>query len=309
MSSEIDTIYNEHIANEKLKMGTKYERLAAVVFKALNQDDVVVHDLTLRGEGKKTGHQIDVTVQKAGDVKKRILIECKDYDKKVGIDIVRDFFGAVHQIKPDEAIVVTTEGYTRGARSFAEDEGIKLALLRGVKEEDLDGRIMSIKIEGTLTYKNTPKITNWVAANVQELEKFNAHADPNQLNKTSNIDLGKDYFYDQEGRPIEDMYSVLNPIWDSLPTDPNARVTGRYEFGETKYVYMAGVLVGARGFDYEYTSSQTVIETVVDQGNKVAILIFKMLDGEIDKIIFDQDLDKWTFNDDGKVTYKKNEDE
>lgn len=74
---------------------------------------------------------------------------------------------------------------------------------------------------------------------------------------------------------------------------------------------MASVLVGARGFDYEYTSCQTVIETVVDQGqgNKVAILVFKVLDGEIDKIIFDQDLDKWTFNDDGEVTYKKNEDE
>lgn len=53
----MDTIYDEHIAEEKLKQGTKYEKLTAVVFKLLNQNDVVVHDLTLRGDGKKTGHQ------------------------------------------------------------------------------------------------------------------------------------------------------------------------------------------------------------------------------------------------------------
>ncbi|WP_317951366.1 hypothetical protein, partial [Rossellomorea marisflavi] len=85
MSKEMDTIYNEIIAEEKLKQGTKYEKLAAVVFKTLNQNDVVIHDLTLRGDGKKTGHQIDVTVQSPGSNEpKRILIECKDYDSKVG---------------------------------------------------------------------------------------------------------------------------------------------------------------------------------------------------------------------------------
>lgn len=47
----MDTIYDEYIAEEKLKKGTKYEKLAAVVFKVLNQNDVVVHDLTLRGDG------------------------------------------------------------------------------------------------------------------------------------------------------------------------------------------------------------------------------------------------------------------
>lgn len=91
MSQEIEIIYNEHIADEKLKQGTKYERLAAIVFKTLNTSDVVVHDLTLRGDGKKTPHQIDVMITRA-NVSKRVLIECKDYDTKVGISIIRDFF-------------------------------------------------------------------------------------------------------------------------------------------------------------------------------------------------------------------------
>ncbi|MCZ2258263.1 restriction endonuclease [Sporosarcina sp. G11-34] len=135
-------MYDEHIAEEKLKQGTKYGKLASVVIKTLNKNDVVIHDLTLRGDSKKTGHQIDVVVHSLGsNVSKGILIEWKDNDSKVGISIVGDFFGAVSQINPDEAFVVTTKGYTKGARSFAEDEGIKLAMLRGFKEQDCEGKI------------------------------------------------------------------------------------------------------------------------------------------------------------------------
>lgn len=304
MSTEMDTIYNEHIAEEKLKQGTKYEKLAAIVFKALNQHDVVIHNLILRGDGKKTGHQIDVTVQRSGsNAPKRILIECKDYDSKVGISIIRDFFGAVSQIKPDEAFVVTTEGYTRGARTFAEEEGIKLAILRGFKEEDWEGRIKTIHIKATMTFMNTPTIS-WVVADDQEKEKFHANANPKEVNTTQNINTFDTFFYDQAGNPKENFQTVLSPILNSLPRNPDSPITGIYYFGTIKYVKMAGVLVGIKGFNYEFTSSQSVIKTIVDPGNKLALLVFKVLDNEFDKIIFDQDLDKWTFNDAGEVIEK-----
>jgi hypothetical protein len=45
----MDNIYDRHIADEKLKAGTKYERLAAVVYKAFWENNVVIHDLRLRG--------------------------------------------------------------------------------------------------------------------------------------------------------------------------------------------------------------------------------------------------------------------
>lgn len=62
-SDAIELIYDEHVAEEKRKHGTKYEILAAIVFKALAGDERVVHDLRLRGSGKRTKHQIDVTVE------------------------------------------------------------------------------------------------------------------------------------------------------------------------------------------------------------------------------------------------------
>lgn len=50
----IDLLYTEIVADEKLKHGTKYERLAALVFKQLRESDTVTHDVRLRGEGRRT---------------------------------------------------------------------------------------------------------------------------------------------------------------------------------------------------------------------------------------------------------------
>lgn len=56
MSEFIEKVYNWYIADEMLKLGTKYERLAAVVYKILDEDNVVIHDLRLRGQGKIAQH-------------------------------------------------------------------------------------------------------------------------------------------------------------------------------------------------------------------------------------------------------------
>lgn len=299
----MDTIYDQYIAEEKLKQGTKYEKLAAIVFKVLNETDNVVHDLTLRGDGKSAAHQIDVTVQSPhASSPNRILIECKDYDSKVGIKVVRDFFGAVHQIKPDESFIVTTEGYTQMAKKFAEDEGINLAVLRDFKEEDWEGFIKSINIRGSMITINTPTLS-WVAVNKEERDKFNAMANE-EKGQTQNISTYETFFYDKEGNIREDFQTVLSPIINRLPRNINTPTVGRYEFDEVKYVKMAGLLVCVRGFDYEFTSNEHVFEIAVDAGEKVALLIFKVLNGEFEKIIFEQDLDKWTFDEDGKVIQK-----
>ncbi|KIL36210.1 hypothetical protein SD71_09695 [Cohnella kolymensis] len=66
----IEQIYNRLIAEEKLKNGSKYERLAAVVYKILDDSKTVIHDMRLRGDGKSAQHQIDVTIEKGGTQKK-----------------------------------------------------------------------------------------------------------------------------------------------------------------------------------------------------------------------------------------------
>jgi hypothetical protein len=73
------------------KSGTRYERLAALIFKSFYDAGVVIHDIKLVGD---TGveHQIYVAID-TNDNPRSILIECKDFDvkgKPVGLSIVRD---------------------------------------------------------------------------------------------------------------------------------------------------------------------------------------------------------------------------
>ena len=47
-------IYNENIADEKLKNGTKYEKLTAIAYKCINKERMVNQYISLDGESKST---------------------------------------------------------------------------------------------------------------------------------------------------------------------------------------------------------------------------------------------------------------
>src|ERR1700740_2417596 len=91
--SRYDDLHDKYHRILTTKAGTRYERLAAMVFKALEDRNVVIHDLELPGDDPEVKHQIDVTIE-IGGVTKRVIIECKDFDiseEKVGLDIIRSF--------------------------------------------------------------------------------------------------------------------------------------------------------------------------------------------------------------------------
>ena len=86
------------------------------------------------------------------------MIECKDYSKVVGISVVRDFYGVVSQIKPDQSIVVSSIGFTKGAINFAKDEDISLVILREFKDSDWDGIIRRIDLKTEFLFMENKKI-------------------------------------------------------------------------------------------------------------------------------------------------------
>lgn len=303
MSDYMDNIYDSHLINEKLKVGTKYERLAAVVYKIFEEEDVVIHDLRLRGEGKTAKHQIDVTIEKQ-DNRKRVLVECKDYENVIGIGIIRDFYGAIVQIKPDDAIVVTTKGFTRGAIQFAKDENIKLAILKEFNEKDWKGRVRSLVINMRMIFMETPHITSWLIADRSRLDEVNAELRSN-LGNEKNINTTETYFYNENGDETETFQQVLAPIFNSFQWVAGQTTKGKYEFDEIRYITLCGVSIPVRGFEYEFKSHDSVCTTIIDEGAKVATLLYKMIDGTIDTIIFDQQLEKWTFDEDGQVVFKE----
>jgi hypothetical protein len=157
VNSRYDELHDRFFSILTSKEGTRYERLAAVVFKALHEQNVVIHDFRLRGDST-VKHQIDVLIE-VGGVQKRVLIECKDFDKSgqvVGLGILRDFRSVVEDTKADEAFVLTCTGYTKPARKYAKAKGIKLAIMRIFEEKDWEGRIKEILVN--LHFQVPPRI-------------------------------------------------------------------------------------------------------------------------------------------------------
>ena len=146
--SHYDELHDRYHAILTSKAGTRYERLAALVFKTLEERNVVIHDLKLLGNST-IKHQIDVAIG-VGGRQRRVVIECKDFDvsgDKVGLDVLRNFRSVLEDTQVEEGIVITCVGYTLAAQVYAKSKGIKLAVLRKVDGEDLDGLIQSVDVQ------------------------------------------------------------------------------------------------------------------------------------------------------------------
>ncbi|WP_414463331.1 restriction endonuclease [Hyphomicrobium sp. DY-1] len=150
--SRYDELFDKYHRLATSKAGTRYEMLAALVLKALNDKHAVIHDLNLRGESE-VKHQIDVTVEVSGQARRRIIIECKDFDlsgAKVDLGIIRNFWAVFADTRADEAVVITCNDYTKEARQFAKSKGITLAILRIFEKRDREGRIETILLNITV---------------------------------------------------------------------------------------------------------------------------------------------------------------
>ncbi len=144
--SKYDELHDKYHQILTTKAGTRYERLTALVFKALDEQHVVIHDLKLVGADPDVKHQIDVTIESGGN-KRRVLIECKDFDisgSKVGLDILRNFRSVIEDTGADEGIVITCNSFTEDAQKYARSKKIKLAIVRTFEDRDMDGRIERI---------------------------------------------------------------------------------------------------------------------------------------------------------------------
>jgi hypothetical protein len=158
--SRYDELHDRYNTILTTKGGTRYEILAAFVFKALEEQDTVIHDMSLVGESD-VAHQIDVLVERNG-VERRVLIECKDFyisGKKIGLDIVRNFRSVLEDTNADEGMVVTCNGFTTDAQKYAKSKGIKLVVLRAVEQADMAGRISTVVVNLHILAPKTPTAT------------------------------------------------------------------------------------------------------------------------------------------------------
>jgi hypothetical protein len=121
----------------KNKAWHDFEKEVAALYKELGAVKVI-HDIDV------DGNQIDVYVEMpiVGMGYVKTIISCKHYKSAVGVPQVREwnevFVGLKHSGKVDLAVIVTGQGFSNKANTFAEAKGIKLVTIEGLRLESND---------------------------------------------------------------------------------------------------------------------------------------------------------------------------
>ncbi len=119
-----------------------FEREVASIFRALGA--AVQHDVAV------AGNQVDVIAREktASGRSVTTIIECKAYQRPVGIEVVNALSGLFHLLKgrgeADAAILVSLSGFTRAARESAEAHGVELLEISDLRQR-VSGRIDEVE--------------------------------------------------------------------------------------------------------------------------------------------------------------------
>jgi hypothetical protein len=194
--SAADDLHEKLFGYRPDKPGTAYERLAAIVLASLGWHDVR-HDTKLRPDGKRAEHQLDVTATNPDGSVRRLLVECKDWNKKVKQPTLDALVGVKGQLGFDAAMVVTTVGFTAGAMDVAVDGDIAMVILRDFRPDD-GPFVMGFELK--------------VGMPAKEYEDFDFDIDRSSLPETGTLRfkvLGTDRLLDLDGSPAETVAEIL----------------------------------------------------------------------------------------------------
>jgi hypothetical protein len=183
-----------------------YELLTQAVYQAIlskegHQNIEVEHDVELKGRSGAT-HQVDVYWRfKQAGVEHKVLVECKNYSRKINLGKIRDFQSVIQDLGPCQGIMVTKSGYQSGVRTFARSNGIGLKLLRPPAETLGAGIRVELQMHlRLLSTKHKIKITPLVSkpkdeAQIQRLKALHAASD---INLSGSPDV---ILFDRDGNP------------------------------------------------------------------------------------------------------------
>lgn len=248
----------------KVARGTAYEKYVQEVYQSLLAADGVdtvdvQHNIKLLGNSG-CEHQIDVywEYRLAGHLY-RTAIECKSFDKAVGVGRVRDFHGVVEDIPGLKGIMATQIGFQAGAVKFGKHHGISLEEIREPKDEDWAGLIRKIQINIRI-----------IMATIRDFRPRPSRAFVASLKPGESFQLKSDFLsddpiiFDSVGAPV----ASYEQLRQALPHDRKAATGLRYFAPFPSHIYRVdagefeidGVDIV---YDIAVDSSESVIESSI----------------------------------------------
>lgn len=265
----------------------EYEKFTQEIYQELVNADVlkttdVQHNVKLKGRSGQE-HQIDVYWEyEIAGTKQKVAIECKNYNKTVGIAKVRDFYGVLHDLNNVAGIMVTKVGYQKGTKEYASEYGISLKELRtpnpgeaiiGEVEMNFDISVRRCLFLVDADYAETDKFSvtkykhflDWMSLN-NESSWINATYIPLEL-----IDRN---IINSNGTTI----TTLEIIDEELPEDSDSDIVFKYEdaYVNTRW---GKIKINEIKYEYEYKNEKKII--AIDAQDFVKAILKDALNGEI----------------------------
>jgi len=264
-----------------MDINIEYELLTKEIFETLLKDDGVTvnvqHNVEIQGKAFK--HQIDIywEYQIAGIIHK-VAIECKNYDSNVSVAKVRDFFGVLTDIGTVNGIMVSKNGFQKGAKEFAEYYGINLRELREPIDKDWNGRIKTIQINMNIvtTRVKSRKFNideKWVKENI---ELSNNGDYPYEISGMAN-DI---WITDGNGNRIKNIYQLDNDLPRNWEYEENIQHIYKFEDGYLEVEKYGKIKLIS--IEYVYDVIKGELKPIVIDGTASAKAILKdAITGEI----------------------------
>ena len=265
----------------------EYEKFTQEIYQELVNADVlkttdVQHNVKLKGRSGQE-HQIDVYWEyEIAGTKQKVALECKNYNKTVGIAKVRDFYGVLHDLNNVAGIMVTKVGYQKGAKEYASEYGISLKELRtpnsgeaiiGEVEMNFDISVRRCLFLVDADYAETDKFSvtkykyflDWMSLN-NESSWINATHIPLELINRNIIN--------SNGTTI----TTLEKIEEELPEDSDSDIVFKYDdaFVNTRW---GKIKINEIKYEYKYTNEKKII--AIDAQDFVKAILKDALNGEI----------------------------
>jgi flagellar biosynthesis regulator FlaF len=120
-----------------------YEHYIYKYFQNLYPEENISKNVKKIGFISKIERQIDILIEgKIAGYDLSLAVECKHFNKKVDVKIVEAFISFLKDVKANKGILITNKGFTKGAKSRAENDStsdIDLRIIEFDKLEEFQG--------------------------------------------------------------------------------------------------------------------------------------------------------------------------
>ncbi|MBL8020735.1 MAG: restriction endonuclease [Leptospirales bacterium] len=122
----------------------EFEQIVEQIYRSLHQDAVITRNEKLPGRRSGELRQIDITIRaNVAGHKILVIVECKNYSRKVDVKKVDESFGMLDDVGAQKAVLVARKGFSKTAIQRARRSAIDLCQIHDAATRDwkLDLRI------------------------------------------------------------------------------------------------------------------------------------------------------------------------